>query len=310
MVMAALVGGALAAGSLLGGKKGGGGNDALRQAIAEFSNVRIPSPEEMKVKLQELVQQGVISPEQAEAVLVNGSNFENVSTDPRLRAAQLGALNQLQDISEGGGMTDIDRARTRDIQDTFETENRGAQGAIMEDAKRRGTYGSGVELANRALAGQAAAGRASRAGTDVAAEAQKRAMEAILQTGNLSGNIRSQDYGEAAKKAAAMDEIAKFNAANKQGVINTNVAARNNAQAANLGEKQRVADTNTALTNQNRIRNADLIQKNFENKMQIAAGKSGQYANLAASEDEKRKRDEAYRAALLGAGGTILAGAK
>ena len=129
-----------------------------------------------------------------------------------------------------------------------------------------------------------------------------------MDTGTLASSVRGQDFEEGSKKAAALDEIAKFNATNKQKVNLTNVGARNLAQEKNLSEKQRLADTNTAASYANRVRNADLIQKQFENKMALAAGKSGQYGKMAESEDEEAKRKQAYNAALIGAGGQILAG--
>ncbi|HYF34349.1 MAG TPA: hypothetical protein VD994_03575, partial [Prosthecobacter sp.] len=188
----------------------------------------------------------------------------------------------------------------------LETTSRGDQLAIMENRKARGLYGSGDEYAQRMLASQMAATRASREGLQTAADARKRSLEALMQTGQLSGQIRGQDYDQAARKAAALDEIRRFNTSNRQAVVNANVDRRNAATAVNLQEKQRVADANINNRNQNRVRDADLVQRDFENKMNIARGKSGQLTSMAQLDEERRRGDEAYRAALLGAGGQIL----
>jgi len=302
--VAPIVATALMTGGLFG-KKRGGGDAALQAALREFSQLQAPTVEQMKVKLEELVQQGVIEPAQAEAILLDGSAFEDISTDPRIRGAQMQALLGLQEVASDG-ITPIEKAAMREIQDNLETTSRGDQLAIMENRKARGLYGSGDEYAQRMLASQMAATRASREGLQTAADARKRSLEALMQTGQLSGQIRGQDYDQAARKAAALDEIRRFNTSNRQAVVNANVDRRNAATAVNLQEKQRVADANINNRNQNRVRDADLVQRDFENKMNIARGKSGQLTSMAQLDEERRRGDEAYRAALLGAGGQIL----
>lgn len=306
--VAAVAGTALMASSLMNKKKSGT-NPYLEAAMREFNGIKAPSPEEMKVQLDMLVQQGVITPEQAQTYLIDGSAFEGISTDPATRNAQMQALMQLQEVSRDG-ITPIEMAATRDIQDNLETTSRGDQGAIMENMKARGIYGGGEELAKRMLASQSASSTASRAGLQTAADARTRALQAMMQTGQLSGQIRGQDYDEASRKAAALDEIRKFNTQNQTQVGLVNTAARNAAQATNLAEKQRVSDVNTTNVNQNKVRDADMLQRNFENQMNLARGKTGQLNNMATLEEERRKNEDAYRAALLGAGGQILASLK
>lgn len=301
------------AGTMIGagmfGKKGSGGSEALDRAIAEFSRLRAPTAEEMQVQLQDLVLQGVITPEQAQTYLIDNSAWNDVSTDPVAKAAQYQALNELQGISKEG-YTPIEKAASQRIQDELETSSRGDQLAIMESMRRRGAGGSGMELAARLMANQGATSRASRAGLETAAAARERALQALMQSGQLAGQIRGQGYDEAARKAAALDEIQKFNTGNRQSVENMNVGLRTDANKYNLGERQRISDYNTAQGNENTVRNADLKQKQFENEMSIAAGKSGQYAAKGALEEERRKGDQAYNAALIGAGGSILSGYK
>lgn len=310
MIPAALaVGGAMAAGGLFG-RKGGdsGAQKFLQMAYDEFGRLRPPTVEEMKYQLQSLVQQGVLTPEDAQVVMTNPTAYLDIEEDPSIRKAQLGSLAKLQGIVDAEGMDAQSKADVADIIRSLDTANKGSREAIIQNAAQRGVGGSGLELANRLTAGQEASSNASQQGLDAAAAAEQRALEAIMNTGQLSTNIRGQDYTKASDKAAAIDAINKFNTQNKQAVTLTNTAARNNAAATNLAAKQRIADANVLQTNEKAKYDAGLKQQEFENQAKIAAGKTGQLANMATNAREENKDDDAYWATLLGTGGTILAG--
>lgn len=306
---ALLIGGGMAAGSLFGKKKGG--NDAmkfLQMAYDEFGRIRPPTEEEMKYQVQNLIQQGVLTPEDAQVVLQNPSAFLDIEEDPAIRKAQMSSLAKLQGIVDADGLDAQGKADIAQIISEIESSNRGANEAIIQNAAQRGVGGSGLEMANKMIAGQAAAGRASQQGLDAAALAEKRALEAIMATGQLSGQIRGQDYTKSADRAAAMDAIEKFNTANKNTVGLTNVASRNAAREKNLTEKQRISDANTAMAMEKAKHDAGLKQQTFDNQMKLSAGKTGQLgnmANLAAKDDEN---DTAFWNTLLGTGGQIIAG--
>lgn len=281
--------------SLLGGGNTGqnpGGDWARQAALDEFKKLQTPDIDKMRVELEQLVQTGQLRPEEAQVYLQKASEMSGAVADPTARAAQFEALSGLQDIGNQGGMTDIDRARMREISDTMATENRGAQEAITQNAQERGVYGGGVEMASRMLAEQAAATRASNEGVNVNAEAQRRALEAIMQSGQLGGQIAGQTFGESSERAQAQDAIERFNTQNRQDVMEQNLAARNEAARANLAEKQRVSDTNVASENANRTRNADLVQQDFNNRLQKTSGIAGQYGEMAASGDASRAAEE------------------
>lgn len=304
---APIIGGAMAAQGMMGGGRGGN-NGALEAALREFSNIKQPTAAEMEIELQKYVQAGLLTPEQAQTYLMGDTEMNNINVDPSTRSAQADALRQLSDISNQGGMTAIDKSRMMAINDEMNTANRGAQQAITQNAQERGVGGSGLELAARLNAQQGAAGNAARQGVDVAAAAQQRALEAISQKANLGGQMRGQDYQQAAAKAQARDAINQFNTQNRQTVAGQNVDRLNQGQQFNLGNKQTVANLNTSGENENRTRNANLKQQVFDNSVKIAAGKSGQYANIAAADQRDADREEARRNALIGLGGTLMGG--
>lgn len=245
------------------------------EARDPYANIQPPTIAEQELHLQQLVQQGVITPEEAQTVLLQQSDLNNISLDPNLKKNQMDALAGLQDIADSGGMTAMDRANLAKIQSQEDTAARGKREAILQNAASRGLAGSGLELMNNMINQQESATRQSQRDLDVAGTAQQRALEALMQQGQLAGTIQNQDFNQQAKIADANDAIAKFNAQNQQGQINKNVEARNNAQASNLALKQAVSNANAATNNQQQQYNKELLQKQFNNQITKAGGQAG-----------------------------------
>jgi hypothetical protein len=186
------------------------------------------------------------------------------------------------------------------------TSGRGAREAILQDAAARGIGGSGLELAAMLGSQQQAASDASRAGLQTAAEAERRALEAIIQQGQLGGQVSQEDFEKQARIAEAKDLISKFNTANKQNVELTNVGARNAAQERNLSEAQRLADYNAQQENLNRLRRGDLKQQEFENKLQVAQGRAAALSGGSQAAGQRAQSQQQFYGNLIGAGGQLL----
>jgi len=295
---------------LFGIGKGGGGEER-QNAIIELQKVGVPSPEEMYVQIQNLIQQGVITPEELDTYLLGPTGFEEISVDPQFLSAQIDSLNQLREISASGGLDAIDKAKIREIQDSLRATSRGNIDALGQQARERGVGGSDFELVSKQMAAQNAANQASREGTDVAAQAQQRKMDAIKSQAALGGQLQSQQYGEAANKAQAQDTIQAFNTANRQNVAATNVGARNLAQEKNVAATQRISDVNTASDNAEKLRRAGLVQQDYQNRLNKAMAVSGQYSASASGADDLSKQKAAAEMggwnALIGAGATMVA---
>lgn len=270
-----------AVGDFLSGGNNSKAADARQGATDQLSSLQLPDISQMQLQLEELVQQGVITPEQAQTYLVEQSDLNNISTDPKLRQAQLDALFGLQDISSSGGLTAADQAQLGQIKTQEDAAQRGAREAILQNAQARGLGGSGIELMAQLQNQQDAATRQSQRDLDVAGMAQNRALQALQQAGSLGGQIQAQDFGQKAAIAEANDAISKFNAQNSQNVALENTKAKNIAQAQNLQEKQRVADANAATRNTQQQYNKGLQQQQFENAYKKAGGVSGALQNQA-----------------------------
>ena len=279
-----------------------------QKAYDAFASVKTPELASLQVQLDKQVQQGTLTPEQAEVQLLKSNAFNNIQTDPSLGAAQHQALEGLQEVAGQGGMTAIDKARMQDITDEQNATARGRLGAIQSNANERGVGGSGLELASALQNEQSAADRASKQGTDVAANAQARALQALQASGQMASGMEAQQYGEQAQKAGSQNAIDKFNnqTLNANNLYNTQQA--NAAQQANLGEKQRVADTNVAIGNQQQTHNAAANQTLFDDNAQKAAGEAGIFTGWANNAQANKDKEIGADQALFG--GAVNAGAK
>lgn len=278
-----------------------------------FAGLELPSTNDMEIQLQQLVQQGVMSPEEAQTVMLESSDMNNVSTDPRLKENQMDALLGLQEISDSGGMTSMDKANLNKIATDESTRSRGAREAILQNAQARGMGGSGLEMMSQMQNEQDSATRQSQRDMDVAGMAQDRALQALIQGGNMSGQMQGQEFNQKAQVAGANDAISRFNTQNKQQQINQNVGARNDAQAANLNAKQGIANANVAQNNQQQQYNKNLLQQNYDNQLKKRSGQSGvAQANAQAQGQNSQNQANANNqmiGALIGAGASAF-GAK
>jgi hypothetical protein len=240
-----------------------------------FGGLAAPNTSDLSYQLEQLVNQGVINPEQAQEYLLSASAMENVNQDPSTKAAQMAALQQLQDITSSGGLTDMDRAKLSQIRNEENTAARGSREAIIQNAQARGMGGSGIELMSQMKNQQDSATRASQRDMDVAGMAQERALQALMQQGQLAGQIGSQQFNQDASKAQSQDAISKFNAQAKSQVNQANTTAKNQAQQINLQNQQNVSNQNVALRNQQAAQQATIAQQQYENELRKRQGQAG-----------------------------------
>jgi hypothetical protein len=275
-------------GQLIGGIVGGIANNgdedrakaAREKALAAIEGIKLPSVEEQQIALQDLVSAGQLSPEMLETIMQESSAMEGISADPRLRSAQLTALEKLTQQGQEG-LTASDRLAMNQIQKGNERDASARNASILQNMAQRGMAGSGAELAAQMMSSQAATENAQNQGMNLAAQAQQRALEATAQGANVASQVRGQDFDQAAQVAKARDAINQFNAANRQNVAATNVGQKNQAQAANLQNSQRISDTNIGTKNNQQVYNKELIQKNFQNQTQLGGLKNQAYTGAA-----------------------------
>ncbi len=251
------------------------------KAADQFSQLgNGPTQDELSTILRGYVQQGQISPQQAEAFLADPSSMTSISTDPAFKEAQTNALKSLQDLSHGG-LSAQDEADLSRVNTEEQTKARGAREAVLQNAAQRGASGGGLELLNQMKANQDAATRTSQRDLDINAQAQNRALAALQGAGSLAGNLQNQEFGQKAQVAGAQDAISKFNASQQQQVAQNNQQANNAAQAANLAAKQSAANSQVDARNQMAQSKTQAAQSVYDNSLKKAAGTAGAYGTAA-----------------------------
>jgi hypothetical protein len=221
----------------------------------------------------------------------------------------MNALLKLQQVGDEGGMTATDRARLSQIQDDTNTNLRGQQGAITQNLAARGMGGGMSEMVARQLAAQGAANRQGQQGLDVKAQAEQRALQAIMQSGQLGGQMGQQDFQNQAQIAQARDMINKFNTQNTQQVMSANIQGRNQAQATNAQNAQNIANQNVGLSNQAQQYNTQTLPQNqYANQLARATGQAQgltQQANLA---QQQQQQNNQFLGGMLQTGAQYYAG--
>src|SRR5229473_5887967 len=177
------------------GSSGSDKADKMRQAaIDAFNSIQTPALKDLQVQLDKYIQAGKLTPQQAETQLLSSNAFNNIVTDPSYVGAQKQALQQMQQVATQGGLTAVDKAQLQDITNQQNQEAQGRNAAVMSQARERGMGGSDINIVNQLMNEQGAADRASQAGTNVAANAQTRALQAMQAAGTQGGQLQAQQY--------------------------------------------------------------------------------------------------------------------
>jgi hypothetical protein len=191
---------------------------------------------------------GIIEQELGGPSALAGLSAEQIA--PEAVAAQRSALQRLQQVSEKG-YTPEEEAALRQIQAETAATAASQRAATQEAFARRGIAGGGAERVAAFQGAQAAANRAAQQGLDVAAQAQRRAFQAMQTQGQFGTSMRQQAYGEAERRAQAEDELRRLRGQAKLNVAGAKLGAA--APAAEAGYKygtipgQQVAGIGTSL---------------------------------------------------------------
>ena len=261
----------------------------MEQALAELNAVQLPDIEKQKLVLEQLASTGEYTPEMLQSLSLDPSAMEQISIDPRLKGAQMSALDQLGELSKGG-LSPSDAAAFELARRETESAAQARDQQLMQNLQQRGISGGGAEIAMRRASGSEASDRQNMANLEILKSAQQRALEALGQSASLAGNIRGQEYGEQSALAKSRDLINQFNTENQQRTSQSNVGLRNQAQAQNLSERQRIADANVGTRNTQQQQQKSLIQQDYLNRMARATGR-GEY--LQAIDKERARASDA-----------------
>jgi hypothetical protein len=260
--------------------------DLIRQARDTYAGIE--DPEQKAQVLEMLKRQGTFTPEIEQVFNAPDSALASYESDPDLIQAQKDALWQLKDVSRTG-LNDSDRLEIERAKRDMVGQQTSRDAGILDNLRARGMNSPGMEAAMRQATDQRASDSMANYQAQVQAEARNRALQAMMQSGQLAGNIRGQGFDEAKAKADAIDRINQFNAANRQRVAGNNVDRTNNGALYNMGEDQRISDANTGIRNANTQYNNGADQRRFDNQITKANGMTGQTGNAVQVSENGRK---------------------
>lgn len=289
---------------LFGGDNGA--EDTLKAVLAQIQGIKTPDPETMQIQIEKLVQQGILTPEQARVYLQQGNALEGRNIDQTGTQAQIDTINKLRGITEAGGRDAQSEMDLQAVIDRLASEEKGSREAILQGAAQRGTLTGGQTLAAQLEGNQSATANAHRDALASNAAAEQRALAALTSLGQAGQGLQGQQNTQSNTVAEATNAINQFNAAQQNQAEQWNTANRNSAQAANLGSKQEIANANTGMENQNRTRNADLIQQDFNNQINKAGASANAAGALANQQQSSANADSAFWGNLIGAGASTL----
>lgn len=287
---------------------GSGGESDSRSALDEIRNIPLPILREMRPDLYKQVIS--LNPELESAVTLGPSASEGIALDPQQAQAQQSALQSLMDITSNDGRDSRFQADAQRLQNDVNQNLKGNSDAIQQDMAMRGMSGGMSEMVNRQLNAQQGANRQAQLEMDLNAQAQDRALNALMNQGQLAGSMQQNDFNRQLQKANNQDAISRFNAQNQQQVMSNNVGYKNNAQQINAQNQQNVANQNTDLNNQAQQYNLNIPQQNYNNQIGKGQMIADQYGNIANRKDKNRDREAGFVGGIIGAGASAYGARK
>lgn len=247
---------------------------AMAQVLKRLDAVGLPDTEKMKILLEMPEFAGMLEAEQ-----LGPAAEEQIQVDPRLKEAQMQALEMLAQRGKQG-LTEEDKLSFKDLQQQVGAQEQARQTGILRQMAERGTLDSGAQLAAQLSSSQAASDQAAKNANELAKTSLEAKRNAMMQQAQAASGIRSQDYQQEQNLAQARNAIQQFNTQNRQ-----------NVAASNLSTKQRLGEQQSGLRNQEQMYNKQLDQQKFENELRKAGAagsalqnQAGMFANQAAQQ--------------------------
>lgn len=296
-----------AAGSYMASKKkaeaanaGAGDAAASRQAAAQLiADVDMPSIKEQEV---DYINQDMVydyNPEQERAEQLDGTAYDDIAVDPRLRLAQMNALESLESRGRAG-LTAEDMADINAIRRSSAGTAAAQDATILQNMEQRGMGGSGVELAARLAAGQRTAQTAAEQADSMAAMRQQARQEALVQAGTAASGLRNQDYTQEANLAQNKDALAQFNLGQRAGVQQRNVSSANTAAQNKASIRQDIEKSRAATANQQEQENKALIDKDYQNRIDQARSQADVYNKSASAAEKAAEANAQNKSDMIG----------
>lgn len=222
-----------------------------------------------QIYLEKFKSAGVLTPDVEKAIDMQVSKVAQIKEDPAFKKAQMGALEALQARGKTG-LTAEERVQLLQERRSAEKAAESKRQQIMAEMRARGALDSGAGLRAQMQSADELASRELESSERLAAGASQRALQALVQSGQMAGSVRGQEFDIARTLAGAEDEMARFNITNQRGIEQRRASQETAARQYNLAQQQRAMDMNIQQANQERIRQMQAQQQMYQNQLAIA----------------------------------------
>ena len=276
-----------------------------REVLARLEAIDIPDIEKQKIKLAIAEAPEKLVPFISEMLpQLEASAFEQITLPEELKASQQKALSEIEARAEMG-LTPEEEQIFRDLQRKSQAEGTAQQNTIMQNLAARGMSGGGQELALRQAAAQQQQNAMADASGELAAQSFSVKMGALDRLGSLASQMRGEEYGEQSDLAKSRDIINQFNTQQKINQEQQRQDLINQSRQYNLGQSEAYKQQQAATQNQEQMHNTGLQQQQFQNQMAKAGATGGALSNIANTQMEQSKAQQAGFGQMVG-GGALL----
>lgn len=283
-------------------------DDALKQAMAAYTNIKSPTQAQLTLpQLQQYVEAGVMTPAEAQAYLQNYNAYNQENVPQTGTDAMVSALGELSGIADSGPMGTPDmQAQAENTISKMNQATAGQRGAIEQDMQARGVPAGMIQAA---LANQYQGQDAQQAHMDALNQqsaAYQAAVQALSEKGQLGGQLQGMQNTQANTIAQAQNAMQQFNAQNQQQASALNANLKQQANTYNTQNAQDVSNSNVQQNNARTAYNTQVPQQIFQNEIAKAGGQAGVAQNQANTSTGQGQQEAGLWAGLLGAGATMM----
>ncbi len=296
-------------GALIGGVAGGlggllGGDDSgnsaqLAQNQALWNALMPPSAEDLAVNYNNYNYAGDVSPKMDVAQQLGQHDaLQDVNLDPRLKQAQMSALDTLSKIA-GSGFTPDEKASLDAARQQRDADVTSKLKALQQNQDMRGVGNSDMALAQQMMQAQSSANSGAADARAEQAQAYKRSLDAIMNKGSLASNMENTDYSRQANLANNLNSRELTNLGQRANVGASNVNRFNNALQYNNTNQQNVMNKNTDTQHSQANFNSQAKENAFANQIAKVNGQTGANVNVGNANIAQQNRNNATTSGLF-----------
>ena len=189
------------------------------------------------------------------------------------RAAQLAALEDMRNLTDQSAGSTSALGRQKAEMDARQLAQ-SREGAIRQDAMRRGQVGGAADMIARQQAAQSAANQNLSGGLQSAQMAALQQLAGTQAGSQMAGQMRGQDQAMAFNNADTINKFNMYNTGMQNETNRANTDVQNAGNLRNLATLQGLAGQNAGINNKS-------LDRNDQNKA----------ANMAAEREKMRQRN-------------------